>query len=103
MQASSAIAGCVWSPTRVRLESVEDLRGGAIPGGLVPAVDKGVQEAMAEGVIAGYPMVDVKCTVFDGSYHRSIQRDGVQDGGAYRLPCSMRTGGPVVLRAHGER
>ncbi len=50
-------------------EFVDAIKGGAIPGGLVPAVDKGVQEAMAEGVIAGYPMVDVKCTVFDGSYH----------------------------------
>ncbi|MFR4803613.1 MAG: hypothetical protein ACLT98_10040 [Eggerthellaceae bacterium] len=33
------------------------------------AVDKGVQEAMAEGFLAGYPLVDIKCTVYDGSYH----------------------------------
>ena len=50
-------------------EFVDEIKGGAIPNGLIPAVDKGVQEAMAEGVLAGYPMVDIKCTVFDGSYH----------------------------------
>lgn len=50
-------------------EFVDEIKGGAIPNGLIPAVDKGVQEAMAEGFLAGYPMVDIKCAVFDGSYH----------------------------------
>ncbi|MDO5042984.1 MAG: EF-Tu/IF-2/RF-3 family GTPase, partial [Slackia sp.] len=50
-------------------EFVDAIKGGVIPGGLIPAVDKGVQEAMAEGFLAGYPMVDIKCTVYDGSYH----------------------------------
>ena len=43
--------------------------GGRIPKNLIPAVDKGVEEAMAEGFLAGYPMVDIQCVVFDGSYH----------------------------------
>ncbi len=43
--------------------------GGRIPKNLIPAVDKGVQETMTEGFLAGYPMVDIKCVVFDGSYH----------------------------------
>lgn len=43
--------------------------GGRIPKNLIPAVDKGVREAMAEGYLAGYPMVDINCVVFDGSYH----------------------------------
>lgn len=43
--------------------------GGRIPKNLIPAVDKGVQEAMAEGFLAGYPMVDIDCVVYDGSYH----------------------------------
>lgn len=50
-------------------EFVDAIKGGAIPGGLIPAVDKGVQEAMSEGFLAGYPLVDIKCTCFDGSYH----------------------------------
>ena len=37
--------------------------------GIIPVVDKGLQEAMQSGVLAGYPMIDVKCTLFDGSYH----------------------------------
>ena len=40
-------------------EFSDEIKGGAIPGGLIPAVDKGVQEAMAEGFLAGYPMVDI--------------------------------------------
>ena len=43
--------------------------GGRIPKNLILAVDKGVRETMAEGFLAGYPMVDIKCVVFDGSYH----------------------------------
>ncbi len=43
--------------------------GGAIPKTYIPAVEKGVMEAMAQGVLAGYPMVDVKVSLYDGSYH----------------------------------
>ncbi|HHJ39753.1 MAG: elongation factor G [Methylothermaceae bacteria B42] len=43
--------------------------GGVVPKDYIPAVDKGVQEAMESGVVAGYPVVDVKVTLFDGSYH----------------------------------
>lgn len=50
-------------------EFIDEIKGGVIPNGLIPAVDKGVQEAMAEGFLAGFPMVDIKCAVFDGSYH----------------------------------
>jgi elongation factor G len=50
-------------------EFEDKVKGGAIPREYIPAVEKGVKQAMEGGVLAGYPMVDVKCTVFDGSYH----------------------------------
>lgn len=50
-------------------EFLDEVVGGAIPRGLIPAVDKGVQETMAQGVLAGYPMIDIKVACYDGSYH----------------------------------
>ena len=50
-------------------EFVDEIVGGVIPRGFIPAIDKGVQETMRDGVIAGYPMIDVKCAVYYGSYH----------------------------------
>jgi elongation factor G len=47
----------------------DNIVGGAIPKTYIPAVEKGIQEAMEGGVIAGYPMVDVKIRLYDGSYH----------------------------------
>ncbi|HHB92962.1 MAG TPA: elongation factor G, partial [Thioploca sp.] len=48
---------------------VNEIVGGVIPKEYIPAVDKGIQEQMQNGVVAGFPMVDVKVTLFDGSYH----------------------------------
>jgi elongation factor G len=50
-------------------EFVNAIVGGVVPREYIPAVDKGVQEQLQNGVIAGYPVVDVKVTLFDGSYH----------------------------------
>src|SRR5205823_2119588 len=50
-------------------EFVDGVKGGSIPREYIPAVEKGVREATENGVLAGYPMVDVKVTLFDGSYH----------------------------------
>jgi elongation factor G len=50
-------------------EFVNGIVGGAVPREFIPAVDKGIKEAVETGVIAGYPIVDVKVTAFDGSYH----------------------------------
>jgi elongation factor G len=50
-------------------EFVNAIVGGVVPKEYIPAVDKGVQEAMTAGVLAGFPVVDVKVTLYDGSYH----------------------------------
>ena len=50
-------------------EFVNNISGGVIPKEYIPAVDKGIQEAMQNGVLAGYPVVDFKITLYDGSYH----------------------------------
>jgi elongation factor G len=50
-------------------EFLDEIKGGAIPQEFVPAVEKGVEEAVQKGILAGYPLVDIQITVFDGSYH----------------------------------
>ena len=66
--------GHVWlkiepQPEGKGYEFVNGIVGGAVPREYIPAVDKGIREAVETGVIAGYPVVDVKITLFDGSYH----------------------------------
>ncbi|HIO90543.1 MAG TPA: elongation factor G [Campylobacterales bacterium] len=65
-------------------EFVNDIKGGAVPREYIPAVDKGCKEAMASGVLAGYPMEDVKVTLYDGSYH-----DVDSSEMAFKLAASM--------------
>lgn len=55
-------------------EFVNSIKGGSIPRGFIPAVDKGVQEALDRGVLAGYPVVDIAAEVYDGKYH-SVDSD----------------------------
>jgi len=50
-------------------EFVDQIKGGAIPQEFIPAVEKGVKEAMSKGVLAGYPLIDLKVSLYDGSYH----------------------------------
>jgi elongation factor G len=56
-------------PRGSEFQFVDDIFGGAIPRQFVPAVEKGIQDARTRGFLAGFPMVDFKATVFDGSYH----------------------------------
>jgi elongation factor G len=56
-------------PRGADFEFVNDIFGGAIPRGFVPAIEKGIQDTRMRGYLAGYPMVDFRVTVFDGSYH----------------------------------
>ena len=50
-------------------EFVDAIVGGVVPREYIPVVDKGLQDALQTGILAGYPMIDVKCTLYDGSYH----------------------------------
>jgi elongation factor G len=56
-------------PQGAGFEFVDKIKGGVIPSGFIPAVEKGVSEALKQGVVAGYPLRDVKVTLYDGSYH----------------------------------
>ena len=56
-------------PVGAGFEFVDEVKGGVIPREFIPAIGKGVKEAMDRGVVAGYPMVDVKVSVYDGSFH----------------------------------
>ena len=56
-------------PRGAGFEFVDETKGGVIPGQFIPGVEKGVREAMQEGILAGYPVVDVKAAVFYGQYH----------------------------------
>ena len=79
-------------------EFANEIVGGVVPREYIPAVDKGVQEQMANGVVAGYPVVDVKVILYDGSYH-----DVDSNENAFKIAGSMafRTGAgqanPVLL------
>jgi elongation factor G len=57
------------APDGEGLDFVNAIKGGVIPGGFIPAVEKGVREAMRVGTVAGYPIQDVKVTLFDGQHH----------------------------------
>ena len=84
-------------------EFVDDIHGGAIPNGLIPAVDKGVQETMAAGYLAGYPLVDIKCTCFDGSYH-SVDSNEMAFRTAARIgfQAACAKADPVILEPIAE-
>lgn len=79
-------------------EFVDKIYGGAIPRNYVPAVEKGVRQAMSEGVIAGYPLVDTQVVLQDGSYHEVDSSDlAFQIAGAMALRKAALEAGPVLL------
>ena len=84
--ASLAIAGLRVEPLTdgTDYEFVDEVVGGHIPRALIPAVDKGVQETMKGGVIAGFPLTGIRVACYDGSYHPvDLQRDGIPHGGPH--------------------
>ncbi|MDR2238811.1 MAG: elongation factor G [Zoogloeaceae bacterium] len=79
-------------------EFVDAIKGGTVPREYIPAVDKGLQDTLPNGVLAGFPVVDVKVTLFDGSYH-----DVDSNENAFKMAASiafkdaMRKANPVLL------
>jgi elongation factor G len=79
-------------------EFIDAIKGGVVPREYIPAVDKGIQDTLPNGVLAGFPVVDVKVTLFDGSYH-----DVDSNENAFKMAASiafkeaMRKANPVLL------
>jgi len=79
-------------------EFVDKIVGGVIPKNYIPAIEKGVNEAMQEGVQAGYPVVDIKTTVYDGSFHQVDSSDiCFKIAGAQALKKGLSQGQPILL------
>ena len=79
-------------------EFVEKIFGGAIPQNYIPSVEKGVNEARQEGVLAGYPVVDVRVTLYDGSFHPVDSSDiAFKIAGAQALKKGLSQGQPVLV------
>jgi elongation factor G len=79
-------------------EFVNAIKGGVIPTGFIPAVEKGVLEAMQEGVVAGYPVKDVRVKVYDGSYHTVDSSEmAFKIAGSIAMKQAMEQAAPVLL------
>ena len=75
-----------------------EIRGGAIPREYVPSVEQGIKEAMESGVVAGYPLIDVKATLIDGSYHEVDSSEmAFKVAGSMAFKDAVKRGDPVLL------
>ncbi|WP_461832659.1 elongation factor G [Aquifex sp.] len=79
-------------------EFIDDIHGGVIPKEFIPSVEKGVKEAMQNGILAGYPVVDVRVRLFDGSYHEVDSSDiAFQVAGSLAFKDAAKKADPVLL------
>jgi elongation factor G len=95
--------GHVWlklepQPAGKGYEFVDGIKGGRVPREFIPAVKKGVDEALQDGVLAGFPVVDVKATLFDGSYHDvDSNENAFKMAAIFAFKDGMRAANPVLL------
>ncbi|MBM6755997.1 elongation factor G [Collinsella tanakaei] len=79
-------------------EFVNAIVGGVVPKDYIPSIDKGIQEALETGVIAGYPVVDVKVTLFDGSYHEVDSSEAAfKIAGSMAIKDALKKSDPILL------
>jgi elongation factor G len=79
-------------------EFVDEIKGGSIPKGFIPAVEKGVAEAMHHGVLAGYPVKDLRVRLYDGQYHRvDSSENAFKIAGSMAFKEAMEKADPVLL------
>jgi elongation factor G len=79
-------------------EFVDAIKGGAVPREYIPAVQKGIQDTLPNGVLAGFPVVDIKVTLFDGSYHEvDSNENAFKMAGSIALKEGLRRADPVLL------
>jgi elongation factor G len=79
-------------------EFINAIKGGVIPTGFIPAVEKGVIEAMSDGVVAGYPVKDVRVKLYDGSYHTVDSSEmAFKVAGSIAMKQALEQAGPVLL------
>jgi elongation factor G len=79
-------------------EFVDEVKGGTIPHQFIPAVEKGVREALTMGVIAGYPLVDVKVIVYDGKHHSVDSKEiAFITAGRKAFMAAVRAAGPIIV------
>ncbi len=95
--------GHVWLKVRAKergegFEFIDEIKGGAIPKEFIPAVRKGVVGAMAKGVLAGYPLVDVEVTLYDGSFHDvDSSESAFKIAGSQAFQAAIKKAKPILL------
>ncbi len=79
-------------------EFVDEVKGGVVPREYIPAIEKGVKEALTRGIQAGYPVVDIKVTVYDGSYHEVDSNEmAFKIAGSMAFVAACKKANPVIM------
>ncbi len=94
------MSGCASAKTKqgAGFEFINSIKGGVVPGEYIKPVQQGIEEAMSNGVIAGYPVVDIKAELYDGSYHEVDSSEmAFKIAGSMALQEGVKKANPVLL------